>query len=64
MCNNCNEQYEQANYRYILNVHLLDDHDSLWVSAFNDSGEILLAKEHEETFPASQFIELSEDDVA
>ena len=56
VCTSCNEEYEKANYRYILSVHLLDDHDSLWASAFNDAGETLLAKENEQIFLAENFI--------
>lgn len=40
----------QCNYRYILNMSIIDDSGSTWVTAFNDQAEKLLGVTARELF--------------
>lgn len=40
----------QCNYRYILNMSIMDDTGSTWVTAFNDQAEKLLGVTARELF--------------
>ena len=62
-CIHCDEFYSKAKYRYILNVNLIDAHDNLWASSYDEIAERLLALENEECFPADKFNELSDEQV-
>ncbi|XP_075216262.1 replication protein A 70 [Lycorma delicatula] len=41
-CEKCNREYDSFKYRLILSLQLADMSDSQWVTAFQDSAEILL----------------------
>lgn len=39
--------YVKAKNRYLLRVNLIDDHEGIWASAYDNEGEMILAKESE-----------------
>jgi len=41
-CERCKHEYENCDYRYILNLTANDHTGSQWLSSFNDTGEALL----------------------
>jgi len=41
-CEKCNLNLPECNYRYILNMSIIDESGSTWVTAFNDQAEKLL----------------------
>jgi hypothetical protein len=47
-------------YRYLLHVNLIDDHDNIWASAY-DEGERVINSETEDKFTADSFVSMSDD---
>ena len=41
----------------------MDDHDNVWVNAYNDVSELVMAKHNEEKFPADYFVQLNEEEL-
>jgi replication factor A1 len=64
VCESCNEKYERAKYRYILNVNLVDGEEQIWVSAYDAIGEKLLAIEGEDVLTADAFMRMTEDELS
>jgi hypothetical protein len=60
-CEHCKKDIDKGMYRYILNVNLIDDHDNIWASAYDEAGQALLTLPSEEhPFTADSFVELTE----
>lgn len=62
-CIFCKKRYTRGQHRYILSVNLYDSLSSVWVSVYDDIGEILLALPGEESFPAGKFKDLTEEEI-
>lgn len=43
-CEKCDTTYPAPEYRYILAANVADHTDSMWISGFNDIGELLIGK--------------------
>lgn len=41
-CDRCNQEFEECEYRYLLNAQILDHTGLTWVTAFQESGEEIL----------------------
>ncbi|MCI23488.1 replication protein A 70 kDa dna-binding subunit-like, partial [Trifolium medium] len=41
-CNRCNKEFEECDYRYILQAQILDDTGITWVTAFQEAGEEIM----------------------
>lgn len=58
MCIHCNKHYVRAQYRYILNVNLVDAFDNIWATAYDEVAEVIMGI-NGKNFPADEFVTLS-----
>ena len=56
-CISCNTFYDRAKYRYILNLNVADQYESLWITAYDDIGEKIIG------IPAETYASLNEEQV-
>lgn len=47
-CEKCNKEMNEFKYRMILNMNVADDSDNLWVTCFQEQGELILGMSTEE----------------
>lgn len=54
LCDRCNQEFEECDYRYLLQVQIQDHTGLTWVTAFQESGEEILGFSAKELFMLKQ----------
>ncbi|KAI4344581.1 hypothetical protein L6164_011789 [Bauhinia variegata] len=49
-CDRCNQEFEECDYRYLLQAQILDNTGITWVTAFQESGEEILSHPAKELY--------------
>jgi replication factor A1 len=53
----CDHFYDTVQYRYILNLNVADYFDSVWITAYDESAEVLMG------LSAQQFAAMKEEEI-
>ena len=56
-CAKCNKTYQESLPRYILNLSLCDNYDSIWATAYDEAAEIIMG------ITATQFAAMKEEQL-
>jgi replication factor A1 len=58
-CPKCQKSFEKCSFRYLTNLRISDNSDSIWVSVFDESGQVLFGASAERMYELSQIDEES-----
>lgn len=63
MSEKCGKAYEKGKYRYLLNVSLTDELETIWATAYDEAAEVMLTSEIDNhALTADEFVKMNEDD--
>lgn len=60
----CQKSYSRAKYRYLLNVSLSDEVETIWATAYDEAAETILTSHIDgHILTADEFVQIPEEDV-